>query len=528
MKAIPTLADLLPALLWGKRARLSHLLIAAIILLFAFLGAREIWTQEQRWADIVLNMFQRHDFFHPYLGDKTYYDKPLLSYWLIAMVTKISGEFSLWSMRLPSALAGLLAVFSIYRIGRHTRSHQMGLLAGWMLITTYFFIFWARTSSADMLNLAGCLLAIAWYLDKREQARFFDFAVFFMIVAVTALCKGLIGVVIPAIAVLIDVMLNKKWRKYFNLQLFLAIIPALAIYLTPFIVSSLVGGETYQQNGLYLVYRENILRFFQPFDHRGSVFTYFIYLPIYLMPWSILLIPATVAAVKDWKNKTLATKWLALTLLTLFVFFTMSGSRRSYYVLPLIPIAILYIADWLCTPPPTYRGYQRHRFCAYLAISSFVLLFLILDAIPAWYYPQYGVSRFATLLKQHMAEVVPPNPSAPWTVVALDVEHKLNFYLPLDTAQQYTLNGKQRANQTTATLLAAWPMLQERLKQQPNNNLNPRTLSNTIYITRKQYEALLQPLFEGYRILEVKNEIQLPFSGMLNQNKPIAFVPDKF
>ena len=34
------------------------------------------------------------------------------------------------------------------------------------------------------------------------------------------------------------------------------------------------------------------LRYFQPFDHQGPIYTYFIYLPVYLLPWVVFFIPA--------------------------------------------------------------------------------------------------------------------------------------------------------------------------------------------------------------------------------------------
>ncbi len=125
--------------LWGSRARLRWLLLTAIVLFCTFLGAKEIWTQEHRWADIVTGMFYRQDFFHPYIGEVRYYDKPLLSYWLMAMISWVSGGVSTWALRLPSALAGVLAVWSIYRIGKSERNESFGLLCGWMLVTTYFY-----------------------------------------------------------------------------------------------------------------------------------------------------------------------------------------------------------------------------------------------------------------------------------------------------------------------------------------------------------------------------------------------------
>ncbi|TAK74173.1 MAG: dolichyl-phosphate-mannose--protein mannosyltransferase, partial [Gammaproteobacteria bacterium] len=158
--------DVVVDYLWGNRAKFNYLLLASLLLLFTCLGGREIWTQEHRWADIVAGMFYRHDFLHPYLGQNQYYDKPLLSYWAIALIAKLTGTLTTWVLRLPSALAGLVAVWSIYRLGISLKDKRLGLLSGWLLLTTFYFLFWARTSSADMLNLAGSLLAIAWYFDK--------------------------------------------------------------------------------------------------------------------------------------------------------------------------------------------------------------------------------------------------------------------------------------------------------------------------------------------------------------------------
>src|SRR5690349_21330040 len=107
MKLI-TISDLL----WGDKARFRYLFLATLIMLFMFLGGRELWTQEHRWAEIVAGMFYRNDYIHPYLGDAFYYDKPLLSYWLVIIFAKLNHALTTWSLRLPSALSGLLAIFA--------------------------------------------------------------------------------------------------------------------------------------------------------------------------------------------------------------------------------------------------------------------------------------------------------------------------------------------------------------------------------------------------------------------------------
>jgi 4-amino-4-deoxy-L-arabinose transferase-like glycosyltransferase len=496
--------------LWGNKAKFSYLFITSIILLLTFLGEREIWTQEHRWADIVSGMFYRDDFLHPYLGENRYYDKPLLSYWLIALVAKVSGTLNGWALRLPSVLAGLLAIWSIYRLGSKLKDKHLGLLAGWLLLTTFYFVFWARTSSADMLNLAGSLFAVAWYFDKRDNTSFFDYAVFFIIIALTCLCKGLVGAIVPLIAVFTDMVLQRSLKQHLRWPLFLSTVPALIIYILPFWASSYFGGESYGQNGLYLVYRENILRYFQPFDHQGAIYTYFIYLPLYLMPWAIFFVPALFAIKSRWKTLSLNSKWIAWTLLLLFLFFTVSGSRRSYYVLPLVPFAILFTADWILSSASALA--KRRLWAAGLVTLSFTLLFIAINILPTWYYSQWGVNRFAMVLKK---EANKTQPWGTWNVVLLDAESKLNFYLQLPpTTKNYQIRGSERYTQTTASLLQTWPQL----KNKPDN---------TIFITRKLYLPLLQGLFVGYRKVEIPYQSNLPFVKKHDINVPIAFIPNK-
>jgi 4-amino-4-deoxy-L-arabinose transferase-like glycosyltransferase len=475
--------------LWGRRARFAYLLFATLIMLFTALGARDIWTQEHRWADIVFGMFYRHDFLHPYLGQTRYYDKPLLSYWLIVICSKLWGQLNIWTLRIPSALSGVLAIWSIYQLGTQLKNKNLGMLAGWMLLTTFYFVFWARTSSADMMNMAGSLFAVAWYYAKRDKATFFDFAIFFIILALTSLCKGLGGAIVPLIAVFVDVCLRRSWLTYLRLPVFLSIIPGMLIYLAPFMASSWFGGDQFGQNGLYLVYRENILRYFQPFDHKGPIYTYFIYLPVYMLPWSLLFIPALATLKQRWSQLSINSKWCAWTLLALFLFFSLSGSRRSYYVLPMVPFAILFTADWLLS----YTNEKKINISSKIVLITFILLFFAIDILPAWYYTNYGVSRFAAELKAHAARVS-PQPWKQWQVIMLDGDTKLNFYLELPPDSKYYGNKQ----------LKQWPLL----KDLP---------ANTIFISRKSHADKLQPYFVNY------DTIVLNASSKIDS--PIAFVP---
>ena len=83
--------------------------ILAAVLLFLNLGMENISGSEGRWAEIVREMFITGDFLHPTINFRPYFDKPLISYWIIAGCTLPFGEVSELLIRIPSAVAGRAA-----------------------------------------------------------------------------------------------------------------------------------------------------------------------------------------------------------------------------------------------------------------------------------------------------------------------------------------------------------------------------------------------------------------------------------
>jgi 4-amino-4-deoxy-L-arabinose transferase-like glycosyltransferase len=488
-----------------SKFKLNILMIAAFCLLFGMLGAREIWTQEHRWADIVFGMFYRHDFFHPYLGAMDYYDKPLLSYWLVAGIAWLEEGVTTWALRAPSVLAGLLALGSIYRLGSRLKDERLGLLAGWMLLTTFYFVFWARVSSADMLNMAGSLCAVSWYFDKRDNATFFDFAIFFLILAVTSLCKGLVGAVVALIVIFPDLLMGHRYKQYLRVSVLCSVVPAVIVYLLPFWLSAHFGGDTYGVSGLYLVYRENFLRYFQPFDHKDPIYTYFAYLPIYLLPWAVFFIPALMSLRSRWRKMSATSQWLVWATFLLFAFFTLSGSRRSYYILPVVPFAILLTADWILLNANRIKWAWR---VIKVFFILFVLYFLILQPL---YYMGGGTQEFSKRLKQEITRV---KPWSQWQFVMLDPESKVAFYLQLSpTAKEHGVLGSARVKQTRASLISVWPELKIHD-------------DDSIFLSRQIYEPLLTPyLSDHYQLILARPSFGERLLHITNPNLPIAYVP---
>ncbi len=99
-----------------------------------------------------------------------------------------------------------------------------------------------------------------------------------------------------------------------------------------------------------MVMQENVVRYFRPFDHRGPIYLYVYVIFALMAPWAILL-PAALA---DAHRRHLSgdecrrsDRFVLAFFWTTFIFFTLSGSRRGYYILPILPAAAILIARML-------------------------------------------------------------------------------------------------------------------------------------------------------------------------------------
>ncbi|MEJ2701556.1 MAG: glycosyltransferase family 39 protein, partial [Sedimentisphaerales bacterium] len=315
--------------------------------MFGALGHRSLWASEARWAEITREMFVSGDFFHPTIGGLPYFDKPLLTYWVIALFSAVAGRLDELIVRLPSALTALTALICTMLLGRRLWSARVGRLAGGLLLTSYGLLMYSRVASAETENLAAIMLAVTWYWSRRDRPGFVSFLVFYLIMAAGSHMKGLTAFVVPVLVVLPDLVRQRRWRWLLWPSHWLALGIGVAAYMAPFIYESLTRPESYEQSGLMLALRENVVRYIRPFDHKDPIYTYFVAVPMLVLPWVPLFVAALITAATTWKKLDGATRWLVEAILMIFAFFTLSGSRRGYYILPILPFCTLLMAVFL-------------------------------------------------------------------------------------------------------------------------------------------------------------------------------------
>lgn len=433
----------LPQARW--RIYFGGVVLLAAILFFTRLGARALWSSEFRWAEIVREMITTHNYFWPTINGQVYYDKPLGSYWLILWSTRLTGAMNEAAARFPCAVAGLLAVVFVMLLAARLYDRRTALFSGMVLATSFSFVFFSRHASADVETLTGELAALLLFVHHEHRQDGWWVIALWVVMAITSLTKGLLGFVLPIMTIGVYCLLATGWtdllgylltgpisarirwiidrnRWLFNWKSAIAIALGAAIYYAPFSVSHHAEASA---KGLRMVWRENVVRFFDPFDHRGPVYLYLYVIFALAAPWSALL-PAALTEVH--KRRTVGDepvrgdRFALVYFWVTFVFFTISGSRRSYYLLPILPAAALLIARL-----PVVQEFRSRWTRRLLGLGFGIVALATVGAIIAVLLP-------AGLLPRRLAALPPlPHPivfGLAWSLSVLGIIYAVRRYTP--------------------------------------------------------------------------------------------------
>jgi 4-amino-4-deoxy-L-arabinose transferase-like glycosyltransferase len=384
----------------------AAVLAAAAILFFVRLGSRALWSSEFRWAEVAREMSLTHDYFWPTINGRVYFDKPLGTYWLVLGASGLTGHVDETAARLPCAIAGLLGVALLMLLVRRLYEWKSAALAGFIIATSYSYVFFSRHASADVETVTGEIAALLLFLKYEDAPDGWWVIGLWLIMAVTSQTKGLLGFALPLVVIGTYACLSDGWRALgdgvlrgtlaqrvrwliernrwlFNWKSVVAIALAAAIYYAPFAMSA---GRTGSEKGLAMVWRENVVRFFHPFDHRGPIYLYFYVIFALMAPWSALLPAALVethARRRTGADLARADRFALVWFWAVFIFFTLSGSRRSYYILPILPAGAVLVAR-LVSGPAEIRSRWAHRLMiagyAIVAAAAVLSLGMLLPA----------------------------------------------------------------------------------------------------------------------------------------------------
>lgn len=329
------------ALLPGQRpARWVWFALLLVCVPFFLQLDHTFWGSETRWAFISQIMLDTGEWFDPQLGWRFYGDKPLLSYWTIVLAALPSGTVDEVASRLPSALAAVGTVWISAWMAARLHGRSAAFWTGALLATAYGFFSWARVASADMLNLFFTVAALAVYVESVVAWRRWQIPLFFVLLALGGHAKGTPAILVPLAVAAVDVLVARRTELLRHLG-WIAVwaLAFVLLYAAPFVASWLARGDW----ALFdLMWRENVTRATDAYDHVAPVWYYLAIVPLLFLPWSAFLPAALVGGARGARVDR-GVRFAFIAFVVILVLFSASESRRTYYILPILPFAALLV-----------------------------------------------------------------------------------------------------------------------------------------------------------------------------------------
>jgi 4-amino-4-deoxy-L-arabinose transferase-like glycosyltransferase len=329
---------------WLASRDLIGLGVGAALLFTLALGARDLWhPNEPTYGQAVAEMAASGERLIPTVNGIPFAEKPILYFWMALLASMALGGVSELSLRLPSAAAGVAAVLMVHALIRPRAGARRARVAA-LLFATIYIVFWsARSAQMDLLLCAttlGAVWAASRVLDgDLGQRRGWAWAG--AAAGLGFLAKGPVGLICPALVVLLYAVASRRARELLRGGVLLGAATFLLVA-APWYVALLARGEN---AFLYeLLYRQNVERFLNPWDHAAPWWYFIETFFLDMAPWAPFVPLAWGLAPADERERALhrlAWVWLA----GIVVFFSLSASKRSPYILPTAPaVAILAAA----------------------------------------------------------------------------------------------------------------------------------------------------------------------------------------
>jgi 4-amino-4-deoxy-L-arabinose transferase-like glycosyltransferase len=311
-------------------------------------------------AEAAREILLRHNWVTLYVNGVRYLEKAPLMYWSVASSYTLFGVNE-WSTRFPLMLGVLVMILATYGLGRWAFGAAGGFDSGLVLATALGPYLFTRFLIPDVLVGLWLTLTFWLFLESLEQPRPSKQICWGLaaVCALNVLTKGLIGLVFPAGAIGLYLLLTGNLKHLLRLRLVSSAVVFLAIAAPWHVLAELENPAQGQVRGFlwfYLV-NEHILRFLNkrvPRDYDTvPLVLFWVLLVLWLVPWSVFVPQSLQEVPRRWREfrSQMSRRQRAYLLfflwnLVIVGFFSFS-TRQEYYTIPAIPGMALLVGGWL-------------------------------------------------------------------------------------------------------------------------------------------------------------------------------------
>ncbi len=313
---------------------------------FAGLEYRGLFTPDEgRYADIAREMLDSNDWVTPRVNGIKYLEKPPLQYWATAGAFAVLGVDE-WTARLWPAYTGFLGIALLAFAGIRLAPRSPWLPTALIAAGCWGYFLGGQFLTLDMGLTFFLTAAMLGFLLSRRAGIALSAERGWMILAwagmaCAVLSKGIVGIVIPSLALLVYLAIERDLSLLRRLHWVSGLCVFGAIVLPWFILVQQRNTEFFH----FFFIREHFERYLLPDHHRPGPWWY--YAPVLLvglLPWTPS-IPAAFA--RAWRAPAGSgfklDRFLVIWAGVVVVFFSVSHSKLPGYVLPAVPAILLLL-----------------------------------------------------------------------------------------------------------------------------------------------------------------------------------------
>lgn len=340
-----------------------------------------IGPDEPRYTAIARAMYETGDWITPRLGGLHWFEKPALTYWLVASGFQLLGV-SEFAARLPIALFSSFGVWLLFWFGRRTDTARFGYLSAAALVSSGIWVGFSHAATFDLpLAVALEIALLAFFVWFQEGKNSFWYLCCFGM-GLAMLAKGLVGIVLPAAIIGLFLLLTRSLGQLLKRPDLLLI--GAGIFLvtsaTWYVPMFLRHGNEFWQEFFVAHHFQRFLT--NKYKHPQPFYFFTIVAVLGCLPWSFVFITQFGATLKRWRE--LLREQPLLLFLWLWVgvivgFFSLSTSKLTGYILPVFPAIALLIGWqlerwWQKRPRTLWRWLCLLTFLLLLAVSAALAL----------------------------------------------------------------------------------------------------------------------------------------------------------
>ena len=323
-------------------------LTALSILLLVLAALRPLSIPDEgRYADIGRAMLQSGDWLVPRLNGIPFFHKPPMLHWLLAASIATFGVTT-WAARVVPALSACLLLAALHLSSRILAGAAIARRATIMLGTSLSFLIGGQFINHDMLvaawiSIAVWCFALAMLRGTRQHVGLARLG--FIACAIGVLSKGLIGVALPGLVLVLWILWTRQFRRALELPWVSGILLFMLITVPWFVIVQ----HDYPGMFDYLFGTQQLARYINHnFNNVQPWWFYGAALGVILFPWPVfaltLIGPARgTAPGVDPRVVSLCWCWL----IAIVIFFSVPNSKLVGYILPVTPpLALLSALGW--------------------------------------------------------------------------------------------------------------------------------------------------------------------------------------